>query len=172
MNMRMSFSALQAQTPRSSLPIMSTLSLCDLSAELILHVFKPLKVLFPAIAFNGTSRQYHSIWVDSVTAIMEFRLTRAIECYDQACERIEAETFFVNSGTPNRRVSPCYRACGTCSSQRKDRSRCASSFIASHSGSWKCMILTESTHFPEVTYRATTFACYKGRRLPYHFSHP
>lgn len=79
---------------------MSTLSPCDLSAEFVLHVFKILDDLFQAIAFNGTSRQYHSIWMDNVTAITNFILPHAIECYDQACERIAAETFFVNNEKP------------------------------------------------------------------------
>ena len=78
-------------------PAMPTTTLLDLPPELIIIVFKSFGEFSSATALVRTSHKFHSVWEDSPSTITNAVLPRAIEYFDQATERLEADDKLANN---------------------------------------------------------------------------
>ncbi|KAK3171040.1 hypothetical protein OEA41_003124 [Lepraria neglecta] len=76
---------------------MPTTTPLDLPPELIIIVFKSFGEFTSATALVRTSHKFHSVWEDSPSTITNAVLPRAIEYFDQATERLEADDKLANN---------------------------------------------------------------------------
>ena len=73
-----------------SLFLNANMSFSDLPTELIVHVFKSVDNIGSAAALSQTSHHLHEIWRHNLSTICDAVFPRTIECYDQACQLLEA----------------------------------------------------------------------------------
>ncbi|KAL2052445.1 hypothetical protein ABVK25_007317 [Lepraria finkii] len=158
---------------------MPTTTLSDLPPELGIIVFKSFGEFTSATALVRTSHKFYSVWEDNPSAITNAILPRAIKCFDQATERLEADDKLANNQRSADATHPAIQ--GTKQSvanaivarrMRRHYERAAIEVATGILGGpktrdLKCVTPTERTHLIQATYRAITVACCSHQPLPY-----
>lgn len=91
----------QSNHQHPSTPIMLSTSLSDLPTELIVQIFRSVDGFSTATALGSVSHQLLSIWKYFLPSISKTLLSRAIDCFDQAKDLVEAQSRVAENKKPS-----------------------------------------------------------------------